>query len=208
MTAGEDTDPSSPVSKGATALASLAVMSAHHPVLATAASERTAGSTWDSERSSATRPGDDRRAARGRRLRYLVSRRGDRGPWTRGLCKPPCPRAHVSFLWPPATFPEDSGRTRPAGGGSRGSVSAASGAAAPRPAWPRHPGAPLREGLLREGTPPSSAGGCGRPALRAPGLGAVPRGHLPPPAEHPWEILFLEFVFDEDRERAALGGRN
>lgn len=183
-------------------------MSAHHPVLATPASERTAGSTRDSERSSATRPGNDRRAARGRRLRYLVSRRGDRGPWTRGLCKPPRPRAHVSFLSPPATFLEDSGKTQPAGRGSRGSVSAASGAAgSTAPLGSRHPGAPLREGLLREGTrlPPRWLRAT---RLGAPGLGAVPRGHLPPPAEHPWEMLFLEFVFDEDRARAALGGRN
>ena len=87
----------------------------------------------------------------------------------------------MSFLSPPATFPEDWGGLGPRGVGAEGQCPLPPGRPLHGPAWPRHPGAPLREGLLREGTPPSSAGGCGRPpsALQAWGLRPAATSLLP-----------------------------
>ena len=102
VTAGRTLTPAPPFPKGATALASLApwgraVMSAHHPVLATAASERTAGPTRDSERSSATRPGDDRRAARGQATQVSCESPRRQGALdTRTLQAAPSPRTCLS----------------------------------------------------------------------------------------------------------------
>ena len=84
-------------------------------------------------------------------------------------------------------------------------MSAASGAAAPRPRLAPTPRSPA-QGRAAKGRDPAFLRRWLRATpLGAPGLGAAPRGHLPPPAEHPGEMLFLESVFDEDRERAALG---